>query len=37
LVTGPATQLVSVIGNGTRMEVALPVDSDTRFYRLVAP
>jgi YVTN family beta-propeller protein len=37
LVTDPGTQLVSVIGNGTRMDVALPIDSVTRFYRLVAP
>ena len=37
LITGPATQLLSVLGNGQRMEVALPIDNVARFYRLVAP
>ena len=37
LITAPAAPLTTVIGNGQRMEVALPIDSTARFYRLVAP
>ena len=35
-ITGTAGILTKVNGNGQRMDVALPIDSATRFYRLVA-
>jgi hypothetical protein len=36
-ITGTPSVIGSVVGNGERLQVALPIDSTTRFFRLVEP
>ena len=36
-ITGTPTLIGSVFGNGDRLQVAVPIDSTARFFRLVTP